>query len=62
MFLLMLLNYRITGYLHEVQIFTNAVLLTLAEIFTIEKFTTLSSQPTLIFHEDLRVFVVTSSK
>ena len=54
MFLLMLLNYRITGYLYEGQIFVTAVLLTLAEIFTIEKFTTLSSQPT--FHEDLRVF------
>ena len=54
MFLLMLLNYRIMGYLHEVQIFTNAVLLTLAEIFTIEKFMTLSSQQT--FHEDSWVF------
>ena len=31
------------GYFHEVQIFTNATLLALAEILTIQKFTTLSS-------------------
>ena len=36
-------KYRITGYLHEVQIFTNAVLLALAEILIIKKFTTLNS-------------------
>ena len=46
------------GYLHKVQIFTNPVLLTLAEIFTIEKFTTLSSQPT--FHEDLAIGLLNS--
>ena len=30
------------GYFHEVQIFTNAALLAVAEIFTTEKFTSLS--------------------
>ena len=36
-------KYRITGYFHQVQIFTNAALLALAEIFMIQKFMTLSS-------------------
>ena len=33
----------IMGYFHKVQIFMNAALLALAEIFTIQKFTTLNS-------------------
>ena len=32
------------SYFHEIQIFTNVALLVLAEIFTIQKFTILSSQ------------------
>ena len=36
--------YCIMGYFHEAQTFINAALLALAEIFMIQKFTTLSSR------------------
>ena len=48
MFLLMLLNYHITGYLHEGRIFTNATLLALAEISFI--FTLFPQGANLLMH------------